>query len=72
MKAILEFNLPEDNVECRQAMNGGAWESVLWELDQELRSTVKWGDDEVKAEYAEKIREKIYELMSNHNLSWSA
>lgn len=72
MKAILEFNLPEDHTEHRQAINGGLWESVLWELDQDLRSTVKWGDDKTKAEYAEKIREKIYELMSDHNLSWSA
>ena len=32
MKAILEFNLPEDETEHRQALDGYKWELVVWNL----------------------------------------
>ena len=32
MKAILEFTLPEEEIEHRQALDGHKWEIVVWNL----------------------------------------
>lgn len=71
MKAILEYNLPEESNEHRQALDGWKWEMVCFHLDQHLRSTVKWGDSEIDAEYADKTRDKIRELMDEYSITWS-
>ena len=42
MKAVLEFNLPEEEPEFRTAINGARFMSVLWDLDQEMRSCLKY------------------------------
>jgi len=44
MKAILKFNLPEENHEFSNATQGSNMRSVLWEFDQWLRSKVKYED----------------------------
>ena len=46
MKAILEFNLPEDHTEFEFANNGAKMYSVLWEMDQWLRTQYKYMPDE--------------------------
>jgi hypothetical protein len=42
MKAILEFNLPEEEPEFKEALNGGMFKYVLWLLDQDLRGKLKY------------------------------
>ena len=71
MKATLEFNLPEEHDEHLNALQGLSWQMVLFEVDQELRSTVKHGDSEQDADYAQKIRDMIYEKMADRGLVWS-
>lgn len=71
MKATLHFDLPEEMAEYQQAVNAGKWEYVLWQLDMHFRDIVKYSDNDVDADYAEKVREKIYELMSDSQLFWS-
>ena len=71
MKAILEFNLPEEQNEHKQAIDAGKWEALLFELDQHYRSIYKHGNDDVAADHAEKVRDKIRELMESYNLVWS-
>lgn len=44
MKAKLKFNLPEEQHEWRNAIDGSKMRSVLWELDQWLRGKVKYED----------------------------
>jgi hypothetical protein len=44
MKAILEFNLPEENHEWGNAIEGAKMRSVLWEMDQWLRAKMKYED----------------------------
>lgn len=44
MKAILKYNLPEENHEFLNATQGAKMRSVLWEFDQWLRSKVKYED----------------------------
>ena len=43
-KAVLEFNLPEENMEFKEAVNGGKYLMVLQDLDNFLRSECKYND----------------------------
>ena len=38
MKATLEFNLPEDTEEFKNAVTGTTWRGVVYDLDQWLTS----------------------------------
>lgn len=60
MKAILEFNLPEDSSEHLLAVSASELYSALCEIDRSLRNRIKHGDlsDETRAEL-EAIRELI-------------
>lgn len=44
MKAILKFNLPEENDEFLNAIQGANMRSVLWEFNEWLRTKVKYED----------------------------
>lgn len=74
-KIILEFDSVEDAEEARSALDGSNWKSVAWDLDQELRSTVKHGyignreatSEEIEA--ADKLRTKLRELIEDYNLN---
>lgn len=69
-KVTLTFDCPEENTELRQAIDGGRWEGVVWDLDQWLRQMVKYGgDDEKEAEFAEIVRTEIADLMSGLEFS---
>ena len=73
MKAILEFNLPDDQQEFDLANSGLKFWSVLWELDQELRAKTKYAPDDLpqdKYDAYQEVRDKLYELMSESNLSF--
>ena len=73
MKAILEFNLPDDQVEFDLACNSMKFWSVLWELDQDLRAKTKYAPDDLpqdKYDAYQEIRDKLRELMSEDNISF--
>jgi hypothetical protein len=73
MKAILEFNLPEDDHEFRMATTGANMHSVLWEYDQWLRSNIKYAPDTMSDEEHntyEKCRQQLHEFMSDSNVSF--
>jgi hypothetical protein len=42
MKATLTFNLPEEDHEYSNAVDGSKMRSVLWDLDQWLRAKLKY------------------------------
>ena len=72
-KAILEFNLPDDQQEFDLATSGLKFWSVLWELDQDLRAKTKYAPDDLpqdKYDAYEEIRDKLHELMSESNISF--
>ena len=74
MKAILEFNLPEDQVEFEEAVNGSKWQHVLWQVDQELRSKTKYATDQdheerVKALY--EIRDFLHDCKNEAGLKFN-
>jgi len=70
MKAKLTFNLPEDKHEWENAMRADAMFCALWDVSQELRTLWKYeelSDDEWKM--VERIRDKFYEILQEHNIN---
>ena len=60
MKGKLEFKLPEEQEEFKVAQEGGAWKSVVWEVDQWLRNKLKHGEMDGKAaELLQEVRDLI-------------
>ena len=73
MKATIEYNLPDDQIEFDLATSAHRMHSVLWDMDQWLRGRTKYAPDgtsegELKAYYA--CREQLRELMSDNNLNF--
>jgi len=55
MKAILEFNLPENKEEFDAASRGMDWALLVWHIDQFIRNKIKYEQD----------REDILQLVRN-------
>ena len=73
MKAILEFNLPEDNIEYELVNNAGKMHSVLWDMDQWLRVQIKHAPDTMSEDTYNaylKCREQLNELINDENISF--
>jgi len=73
MKAILEFNLPEDKQDFTLATHGLSFYQVLWELDQMLRANTKYAPDDLpqdKYDAYEEVRDKLRELMSENHVNF--
>lgn len=69
MKAILEFNLPEDQHEHQDALRGWEWKWALTEVVDYLRNQIKHTDnsaDEYRA--FERTRERISEILEERGL----
>lgn len=70
MKSILEFNLPDDEQEFSDAVNGGMYKHVLWKIDQDLRGKMKHGMlNECEYSCYDQVREDIRNLLQVHNLN---
>lgn len=70
MKAILEFNLPEDQHEYDLAVQSQRLHSFLWDFSQQLRSWYKYHNDFKDSNDAlDKIREEFYNLLNQHNIN---
>lgn len=72
-KAILEFNLPEDEEQFMLAVKGKDMMQVLYEFDQHLRSETKYAPDTMSQEVYDalvKVRGTLRELMSDNNVSF--
>jgi hypothetical protein len=76
-KIILEFDGFEEAKEARIAMDAQKWKSVVWDLDQELRTVTKYGASLInrneeaskeETEMAERLRIKLRELLSDEGL----
>ena len=70
MKATLEFNLPEDQAEFDFAIQGSKMYSALWDISQELRTLWKYEElSEEEWNMVERIRDKFYEILQEHNIN---
>jgi hypothetical protein len=70
MKAILEFNLPEDKVDFDLALQGSDWKHVCWEMDQLLRKHLKYNEDlkEDEVKMLQYVRDEFWKFMNENNL----
>jgi hypothetical protein len=73
MKATLEFNLPDDQTEFNFANSGSRYYCALWEMDQWLRSKIKYGENLTDEQYGvyELCREELRDIMSNNTISFN-
>ena len=76
-KIILEFDGVQEAIEAQAAIDGDKWKMAMWELDQKLRNTTKYGQsvihfeseaDEFEQDIAEKYREMLREIIQGHGL----
>jgi hypothetical protein len=71
MKAILEFNLPEDNDDYKIISNAFLTAETINEFDQFLRNKVKYGDynkKETVEDIYQEIRDKLYEIANENGI----
>jgi len=73
MKATLEFNMDEidDATAHKRAINPLDIMFVLSDFDNHLRSELKYNENlsEVEYDLLDKTREKLYQIMNEHNVS---
>ncbi len=69
MKAVLEFNLPEENHEFANATNGSKMRSVLWELDQWMRGKLKYEElPDGQYDAIKQTRDQLRILLNDENI----
>lgn len=78
MKLTLEFDGDEERDDLQVALDGYKWKNAMWELDQRLRKTTKYGESQLKdtksatgveQDVAEATRESIREILNEWNLN---
>jgi len=67
-KVILEFDSLEDADEIKDCMNGSKWHMLVVELDNYYRNIYKHSDNGEDVEMAEKVRDKLRELLDDNEL----
>lgn len=69
MKAILEFNLPDDQEDYELCNKAQDMSYALHELQQHLRNKVKYEtDDPDKWEAYDEIYQEFYNIMNKNNI----
>jgi hypothetical protein len=70
-KVTIEFDTIEEQEDIRDALDGYKWRMVAWELDEFLRSEMKYNEklSNLEYEFAEKTREELRERINSYNLS---
>jgi hypothetical protein len=70
MKATLSYQLPEEEADFRNALDGRELRLVLWDLDQWLRSKVKYAVlPEAEAKAFEQAREQLRILAADYGVT---
>lgn len=70
MQATLQFELPDEQYEFDQAVNGHKYASVLWHLDQHLRNRLKYEEGLSQDAYdaLQHTRDHLRQLTQEANL----
>ena len=70
MKAILEFNLPEDQNEFEYATKGSEMFLILWNVKQEYRKLMKYHDlTETEYKLIEDLNNKLLEDLQDYGIN---
>jgi len=67
-KVTLEFDPLEDFYEMQSAIMGSRYRNAIWELDQYYRGIYKYSEVGAEIEMAEKVRDKIREILNDNEL----
>lgn len=77
-KVILEFDSVEEQDDIKLALDGYKWKLAMWDLDQKLRETTKYGKSVIKTDgteacniedaVAEQYREFLRETLTDYGL----
>ena len=74
MKAILEFELPEDKEEFDAASKGMDWAIVAWDMEQYIRNRLKYQTEKLDTSSAkeelELLREELNEMLIDRGLQY--
>ena len=74
-KVILEFDSVEEQDDIKSALDGYKWKIAMWDLDQLLRTTTKYGTfknrnaTEEEVEMANILRDELRYILSNYDLN---
>ena len=75
-KAILEFDLnePDDREAHKRAVKSLDLVLALWDIDQYLRSQIKYGNEteitDEQYKILEETRTKLHQILSEYNISF--
>ena len=70
MKATLSYTLPEENEEFENARKGWNYQNTLYELDQYLRSKLKYEElTETQQIIYQEVRDKLHSFASDNEVS---
>ena len=67
-KVIFEFDKIEESDDIKDCLNGFKWRMLVTELDNYYRNIYKHSENEDEVEIAEKVRNKIHELLNESEL----
>ena len=71
MKATLEFDLTQEQEQFEDAINGWKWSHAMWQLDQYLRTKVKYASDDAHTEAInafQEARDELHRILNEDNL----
>jgi hypothetical protein len=66
MKAILEFDLPEDNAAHELAINAGKYNLALYSISREIRNMIKYQNR--KSISTEDLQKLFYEILRESDI----
>ena len=72
MKAILEYNLPEEREQFEDACNGWKWGVAIWHFDQYLRTKTKYAPDSMPDEVYKALsetRDALHRILNENELT---
>ncbi len=65
----MKFNLPDEQNEFILATNGDKYYNALWDINNHLRSSLKYkAFDETTEEIYEKMREEIHDILDGQHV----
>ena len=71
MKAILEFDLPEEEEQFNAANKGMDWAHVAWDIDQLLRKKLKYEEHTRDArKILEDLRKTLNDMLIDKGLTY--
>ena len=68
MKAVLEFNLPDDKEQFDVAAKAMDWSLLVWDIDQFIRNKIKYEQD--KDGILQLVRDRLHFNMEEESLNF--